>query len=235
MFGVSGLRALQLSERSGGRSSPLAVARYLSWTGSWLVGHVLGGALVGGLLGSLAAPRRLGDAGLAGLAVLCLAGAIRELRLGRSPLPCWQRQVNRAWMWRLPWHVVALGYGLQLGSGVATRIKIATTFAALGCALLSGSAVHGALIMGAFGLVRALPPAALGPVLDSPDASRRFSGLIDRHESRVRRLNGLALLAATVLLAAAWWGDRGAEPLSHPGPASAPTTGATHLETPGLG
>src|SRR3954471_7191574 len=150
MFGVSGLRIFQLTVASGQGWRPLVRLHYLSWTCCWLAGHVAGGMLIGGLLGTLGARRWAGAAGLGLLGLACLAGAVRELALVRVALPCWQRQVNRGWMWRLPWDLVALGYGLQLGSGVVTRIKLATTYAALGTACLSGSPVRGGLIMGVF-------------------------------------------------------------------------------------
>ncbi len=207
MFGVSGLRAWQLQTAAGQSWSAGARLHYLLWTGFWVVGHLAGGAVVGALLGALGGMLGLPGAPLAliGLSLACLAWALRELGWLRLPMPSWPRQVNRFWMGRLPWNVVALGYGFQLGCGVMTRIKVATTYAVLACALLSGSVLWGAVILATFGLARALLPGLLGPWVASPMASLACSQAIDRQESHVRLLNGLVLLVAGLLLAAGSW------------------------------
>jgi sulfite exporter TauE/SafE len=204
MFGVSGLRACQLLPASGAAWGVPARLRYAGWVLLWALGHLAGGAAVGAALGALGglvwspAPQSV----LAVFSLACLAWALREFGGLRLPMPCWQRQVQRDWMCRLPWGVVALGYGLQLGSGVLTRIKTATTYAALACALLTGSPLWGGVVMATFGLCRALLPGLLGPWLTSPVEALHFSRTVDRYEPTVRRLNALVLLAAAVLLAA---------------------------------
>jgi hypothetical protein len=210
MFGVSGLRASHLAAADGQPWGPGARLRYALWAALWVVGHGLGGAATGAALGALGgalwAPAPPAGAAVLGLA--CLGWALAEFRWLRLPMPCWARQVPRGWMGRLPWGVVAVGYGLQLGSGVMTRIKVATTYAVLGCALLTGSPLWGAAVVAVFGLARSLPPGLSGPWLTSPAGALRFSRAVGRYEAAVRRLNGLALLTAALLLAAACWGSR---------------------------
>lgn len=204
MFGVSGLRyRLLLPPGSAGGASRRAAIGYGLWSLCWVTGHVAGGGLLGAALGWLGAGLSPGGR-LVGVAVLsagCLAGGLHQLGLIRLPMPQLHRQVPRTWTLRIPWGLVALGYGLQLGCGVATRIRVATTYVVLGCALLSGSAAAGALILGAFGAARSLLPVALGPRFACPRGALSFTLKFDTHEGRVGTLNGAALLAAAVLLA----------------------------------
>jgi hypothetical protein len=139
------------------------------------------------------------------LGAACVAAALLQLRLVRLPLPHWPRQVPRTWLLRLPWDLLAWGYGLQLGCGVATRIKMATTHVVLGFALLSGSAAAGALILGCFGAARAVVPVMLGPGVASPTRSLGIALSFDDHEARVARWNGVVLLVTAVVLLGYGW------------------------------
>jgi hypothetical protein len=208
MFGVSGLRVQTLLCEAGQQRLTLRLRLlYALWVLVWIVGHVLGGMAVGAALGWLGALASLPGLALLEvvLAGLCLLAALRQAGVLPLPLPQLHRQVPRHWMATLPWSVVALGYGLQLGSGVSTRIRVATVYAVLLCALFSGSALGGALLMGLFGLVRSLPPALLGPRLSAPETAFAFACRVDGHEPWVARLNTLSLCTAAVLLACCWW------------------------------
>jgi hypothetical protein len=182
------------------------------WALLWVVGHVAGGAVLGAALGWAGALLSAGGQAIA-LALLgagCLAGGLHQLGVIRLPMPQVPRQVPRHWLGRLPWSVVALGYGVQLGCGAATRIKVATTYAAFGFALLSGSAAAGALLLGLFGLARSLLPVVLGPGMASPTRSLGFAVDFDAHEKWVGKLNGVALLLTAALLAFWVWSSAGA-------------------------
>jgi hypothetical protein len=204
MFGVTGLRySALIAESHSCRAAQRARARYGFWVLNWVIGHILGGALVGGALGWVGAHIRTSDVGvIAGMSIICLAGAARELDVVRLPLPQLRRQVSRVWMQRLPWTIVALGYGIQLGSGLATRINVATTYAVFACATASGSIGVGALFLSLFGIARSILPALLGPYVAAPDRSISFAVWFSSHESRIRRLNGLLLLGAAVVMTA---------------------------------
>jgi hypothetical protein len=88
---------------------------------------------------------------------------------------------------------------------VAASGRIATTYAVLGCALLSGSATAGGLILGLFGFARSVAPVCMGPRLASPRKSLAFAVAFDTHEERVHKLNGVILLGVAVLLAGYCW------------------------------
>jgi hypothetical protein len=63
--------------------------------------------------------------------------------------------------------------------------------------------------MGAYGLARGLPSALIGPWMASPTRSLAFSRAVDGQEALVRRLNGLALLGACLVLIGLWWRGAG--------------------------
>jgi hypothetical protein len=173
----------------------------------WIVGHAAGGAVIGALLGwagsHLSGPAQW--AGLGALCLLCLIWALAELRLVSVPMPQWRRQVPRTWLGRLPWDIVALGYGVQLGSGIATRIKVTTIYAALACALLAGSASAGAAVMAVFGIIRALPALLAGPAVASPERSRRMAARVDAYAAAVTGVNAAALIGAGIALSWTLW------------------------------
>jgi hypothetical protein len=198
MSAVSGLRfnALGADDTSWlGRSF-----RYGIWSVMFFVGHAAGGAGIGALFGFAGAQPRQPMLVAAGLGVLCAIWATQEALSMPNRWPQWQRQVQRRWLGRLPWELIALLYGLQLGSAIATRIKIRSTYAALMSAMAVGSPVEGALIMAAFGVARALPALAIGPSAGSPDQALRRAAEIDSHARLVTRANAAALGIAAVVL-----------------------------------
>ena len=91
---------------------------------------------------------------------LLLVGLALDLRFGGLALPSWRRQVDEAWIGRYRGWVVGVGFGAQLGFGLVTIITSSTTYAVVVLAVLSGPRGRGALLGGAFGLVRAVPLAA---------------------------------------------------------------------------
>lgn len=197
MFGVSGLRVEMLRTRV--RFAALFL--YVLWSLVWVVGHVAGGVITGCCLGWLGnqLPEAVLDRAPLVLAVTAGIGAAQQLGLVSLPLPALPRQVPRRWMVELPWSVTALGYGLQLGSAVATRIHDASTYVLLVAALLSGSPQAGALMVGMFGLTRALPAIAIGPLADSPARSLGWALRLDRTERWSARASGLVQLCAALV------------------------------------
>jgi hypothetical protein len=150
-------------------------------------------------------PERYQPAGLALFCILCLLWALREFRLIKLPMPQWQRQVQQQWLGRLPWNLLAVGFGVQLGCAVATRIKTTITYAALCAALLVGSPIRGAIIMGTFGVARALPALIAGPLVASPERSMRFAVHLDRYSTMVARaMAGVLMLAAAASAGGVW-------------------------------
>ena len=161
-----------------------------------LFGAVLG--LIGGLLG---APWTV--AGPVTVAIVAALYAARELLGAPIPLPDLDKQVPDWWRTFYSHNVAALLYGFGLGVGFFTFLTFGTYAAVAAGALVSGDALTGAVLMGAFGLVRsasvvvgAFPPA-------DQDTLAWPSEVVDRLGARsVRRPAGLANGALLVAVAA---------------------------------
>lgn len=191
-----------LSERSRGN-------RY------WVTfGWFLFGCLVGGLtLGAVAAAGALavGAVGVPAAVVLLVAGILAlasDLGIGGLRLPHNPRQVNRAWLDRYRGWVYAVGFGWQLGVGVATYVMTAGVYLVIVAGALSADPWV-ALGMGvAFGLVRGLailPAASVRHPAELMRIHTRFEAL--RPASRVVGVVGI--VAVTVAAAATLWGTWG--------------------------
>jgi cytochrome c biogenesis protein CcdA len=200
MFGVSGLR-IERSRQKG--VSPFRVGLvYAAWSVIWIMAHAAGGSAVGALLGALGGllpPPRHNFAAYALGIILGLSG-LHNLGVLRLPMPQIQRQVQRYWMVRLPLVWTAVGYGVQLGAGVTTRITNFATYATLAAAILTRSAAGGALTMAAFGIARALPAVLVGPFAGTPQRSLAMAFAIEGWEERVHRASGVVLLLGALFV-----------------------------------
>src|SRR6266513_4048066 len=139
-----------LGERGRGRRWGITV-------GAHFVGAVLSGGMIGALLGRVgAAPvRALGsEARLGALAIAAIAGVALDARVRGLRLPTPARQVNEEWMSRYRGWFYGFGFGIQLGSGVATIVSTSAVYVTLFAAGLSGGVGAGAAIGATFGLVR---------------------------------------------------------------------------------
>jgi sulfite exporter TauE/SafE len=119
--------------------------------------------------------------------------------LGVAP-PGPERQVNERWIDTYRGTVYGLGFGAQLGAGLATFVVSWGVFAVLVAELLSGSATGGAIIGGAFGLGRAAMPLASGWV-DRPSRLTAFHVRLAKlarpvHLASAAIIIGVAALAA---------------------------------------
>jgi hypothetical protein len=208
MFGVAGLRGQSLIASSNEGGWVLrAKLRYGAWAFLWILGHVLGGSLVGATLGwsgAMLSPQGR-TLGVMVLSICCLAWGLHQLGVFRLPMPQLSRQVARSWLLKLPWNLVALGYGVQLGCGLATRITVATTYAVVGCTIVAGSAAEGAALMGLYGAARGFFPVLVGAKLTSPQRALGFAVGFDVYERSVGKLNGLILVTSAVIFAVISW------------------------------
>jgi hypothetical protein len=111
-------------------------------------------------------------------------------------LPFTRRQVDDQWLQRYRGWVYGAGFGAQLGAGVTTIVTSTSTPVALVLAALTGSPLWGALVMGAFGVVRGASVLAARGV-DHPDQLRRLHRRVVELAPVVRSATviGLALLA----------------------------------------
>lgn len=177
-------------------------------TVAWFVlGALLGGATLGivaataaGVVGALAMPATTLVAVAAALAVVALAS---DLRAGGFALPGHRRQVDEVWLTGFrPW-VYGIGFGWQIGVGLATYIVTAGVYLVVALAVLTGSPAVAVATGLVFGGVRGLA-VLLGVGLVSPEALRRFHLRFEalgpasaRVMSGVLAASALALSAAT--------------------------------------
>lgn len=178
---------------------------------AYTVASMVGGALMGAFLGVLgqgllsllqvpAAPR------LAVLALVVVVAAAFDARAFGLRLPTYHRQVDENWLTTYRGWVYGAGFGFQLGTGIATIVPSAVTYAALAAAVLSGSWEAGIAIGTTFGAVRTLPLLATGR-LRTADRLYAATGWVAEAAPRMTRVTivgqaGLAAVAAAAAVAA---------------------------------
>lgn len=148
------------------------------------VGSTAGGALVGlaaaqlnGLILAAISQEHLGIL----LAAVAFIAAIRETRMVPLPVLSTSRQVDSIWWGKYDSRLVAVGWGLQFGSGFLTVINSAGLYVLFLFAIWAGDSWTGPVIMGVYGLSRGLEALiALG-----------LEPLGDTHETFIARLDTL--------------------------------------------
>src|SRR5436190_9957214 len=124
---------------------------------AFIVGSTASGAATGAAAGLLGVPLAvaLPTSTRAWVLVAFVGlGLLFDLRVLGVSLPSVRRQVNEQWLHRYRGWVYGLGFGLQLGSGVATIVTTSAVYSMLAAEVLTGSPGWGALIGATFGLVR---------------------------------------------------------------------------------
>jgi hypothetical protein len=124
-------------------------------TAMHVAGSLLGGAAVGalaGVLGSLALAGVSIHARVAALAAALTAGLAWELYRGAIPGP--RRQVDERWLDRYRGWVYGLGYGTQLGAGLATVIVASAVYVVPVAAFLTARPLAGTVVGGVAGVLR---------------------------------------------------------------------------------
>lgn len=173
---------------------------------AYTVGSAAAGVAIGGVLGWAGEGLRnvgLSDVGAVWiLAAAAALGAILDLGPGGWRLPSIRRQVNEEWLQRYRGWVYGIAFGFQLGLGVVTVVSLSAVYLVLAAALLSGSAIAGAAIGGAFGLLRAAPFLAVRGI-DSPGRLMRLDARIRRWDRPSRRLAVVAELGVAAAIVAA--------------------------------
>jgi hypothetical protein len=185
-----------LGERSRNNRWPLTVSAYVA-------GSLSAGALIGvvlGLAGRGADVRSWAGSGwtaalVAGLAVVALVADATT-----HGLPGVRRQVNEDWLSRYRGWVYGVGFGFQLGLGVATIVTTASVYLALGLAFLSGSALGGAAVGATYGLARGMVLLSMAGVR-GPDELRGAHRRLQRWNRAWLRVTlvGEAMVAAGAL------------------------------------
>jgi cytochrome c biogenesis protein CcdA len=204
MFGVSGLKMERL--RQSGASAIRVIASYGAWSVIWVAAHAAGGSITGAMLGTVGmiVPLKV-QTYYCIITSILVFGGLHHFGILRIPMPQAHRQVPRYWMVRWPLAWVAVGYGIQLGSAVATRITNFATYAALIAAISTGSPSGGALTMTAFGVTRALPAVLIGPFAGSPNRSLSLAFRVGEWEEIVHRIAATILLLVVLILPITKW------------------------------
>ena len=174
-------------------------------TAAFLVAGAAGaGAALGALLGSIGGRIPLdGEQRLLGLAAALGLGLAADVLL-RDGVPTHLRQVDERWLHRYRGWVYGLGFGAQLGVGVATVVTTSASYLVLAGEALAPSALAGAAIGAAFGGVRGAS-VLLAARVDTPARlvafHRRFAAL--ERPAAAATLLLQALVAAVAIAAAA--------------------------------
>jgi MFS family permease len=187
-----------LGER--GRNNRFAVAAAF-----FIAGSLLGGAVVGviaGGLGQLVVPDEP-TVSAAVIAALALAGALLDAHVAGLRLPTIKRQVDERWLQKYRSWVYGLGYGAQLGTGLATIVSSAAVYLMLVAAVLTRSLGAGTAIGATFGLVRGAS-ILLARRVGTPDQLRQFHRRLAANATRSERVGvatqGLIGAAGLVVL-----------------------------------
>jgi hypothetical protein len=198
--GLSMLSAMNpLSERGRGRSFRVSAA----W---FVVGATAGGVTLGvgaGVLAlALAAAGLSTGSALAAGTVAALVAVTSDVRLGGFHLPFHTRQVNEDWLdWYRAW-VYGVGFGWQIGVGLATYIMTAAVYLLVVLAALTSDPLVAVACGAAFGFLRGLAVLLARP-LTTPAAIVALQRRLDRWESPVRvGVVGVEVLAAVACAAA---------------------------------
>ena len=138
-----------LGER--GRNNRFAVVASFFVAGSLLGGLVMGAAAGGA--GALLVPVAPIVDGVVILA-LALLGASADARVRGLRLPTITRQVDERWLHKYRGWVYGFGFGVQLGSGLATIVSSAAVYLMVAAAVLTRSVVQGLIIGAVFALAR---------------------------------------------------------------------------------
>ena len=138
------------------------------------------------------------------MAVVTGLYAARELFGAPIPLPDLDRQVPDWWRTFYSHNVAALLYGFGLGVGFFTFLTFGTYAAVATGAFVSGNALIGAVLLGAFGLVRsvavgigALPRGGHSPETWPSEIVDRLGEATSRNAARYT--NAAVLVAVTAI------------------------------------
>lgn len=183
--GLSMLSSLTpLSERGRGH-------RYHTTVAWFIAGGLVGGCIFGMSAALLAVGVRAlapsSEIVLATAALAALVAVASDLEMFGFRLPVHHRQVNERWLDQFrPW-VYGFGFGIQIGTGLATYIMTAALYLLLVLAVLSQNAAIAVVLGCIFGLVRGLA-VLLGRSITDPDSLRSFHRRFNSIGPRIRML-----------------------------------------------
>ena len=168
---------------------------------AFVIGATLGGAGLGSALGLVALPvGAYVDPRFRWLVVGLVAAVavVVDLRSGGAALPSWQRQVNEDWLGTYRGWVYGLGFGLQLGVGLATYVTTALIYVMLVTAVASGTFVGALVVISVFGATRGIVLLSVGRV-DSPEGLLSYHRRLARAARPARAVGGITLAAVAAV------------------------------------
>ena len=176
-------------------------------TAGWfIIGGVLGGATLGlgaAILALVVRSTGIGlEARLMTGAALALLAVLLDLGLVGVTMPVIRRQVNERWLDEFRGWFYGVGFGWQIGVGVATYVMTAAVGLLVVLGALTAQPIIAMAICVLFGLVRG-SWVLLTARVRTPDALRSLLSRLDRLEEPVRRVVVGVELSAGVLLATA--------------------------------
>ncbi len=180
-------------------------------TAAWFVfGSTLGGATLGagaaGLAAMMAAvdvPAHPGWIAASGALAAAIAAAIDAGVFG-AVIPIWRRQVDDRWLGRYRSWVYGVGFGWQIGVGVATYIMTAAVFLVVVLAALTADPVAAVGLGVGFGFVRGLA-VLLTARAHSPAQLRVIHRRLERAGAPVRvAVIAIEAAAGLVILLVQW-------------------------------
>jgi hypothetical protein len=184
-----------LGERSRRQRWPVTVTALI--VGSTAAAGAVGAALAAaGRLAPLGSTIRLDV-----LLATCVAAVVLQLGPFGIRVPTHRRQVDEQWLHRYRGWVYGIGFGGQLGVGVATVVATPAVYVACVAQLLAPSAAAGLAIGATFGLVRGATVLSTARV-DSSAALTAFHRRFQQGE-RVAAAAAVASQVAIVLAAGA--------------------------------
>ena len=176
-------------------------------TAGWfIIGGVLGGATLGlgaAILALVVRSTGIGlEARLATGAALAVLATLLDLGILGVTMPVIRRQVNERWLDEFRGWFYGVGFGWQIGVGVATYVMTAAVGLLVVLGALTAQPIIAMAICVLFGLVRG-SWVLLTARVRTPDALRSLLSRLDRLEEPVRRVVVGVELSAGVLLATA--------------------------------
>ncbi len=172
---------------------------------AFVLGSLLGGLAIGLLIGGLGwltgqAYQVTFDSPInqsAALALVALSGIVAlGFEMSGKAIPSLRRQVNEDWLSEFRGWVYGMGFGFQLGAGVATYITSAAILVWLAAMFTTGSLAASVAVGGIFGLVRGLSITTAGSI-NSPEGLVRFHRFLHRSAPRVQLLGTVSLVLIT--------------------------------------
>jgi hypothetical protein len=158
---------------------------------AFTVGAVAAGTAVAWAAASLGSLLLPAPAGAWAIGAVLAAAGVADLIGIRVPGP--HRQVDERWIGAYRGWVYGLGFGAQLGVGLATYVVTFATWALVAASFLTASPALGAVFGAAFGLGRAVPLLAAG-VIDRPTRLSRLHVAMARLGGVAHRSTAVAVL-----------------------------------------